>query len=180
MIKLRPAEVADLPAFLRHFKRHGAESGNDGDLIFAPQEEPWDPPAEKFQQDKSASWSKPLSEPGWERCWIVTDSTEIYGNIKLVQQPPLRSALHRATLMIGIERPLRQQGWGTRLISEALTWAKQQPSLEWIDLYVFSHNQTAFALYAKLGFREVGRVPDLFRVRGQRIEDIHMTFNLRQ
>lgn len=74
----------------------------------------------------------------------------------------------------------KSQGWGLRLITEALSWARQCPTIEWIDLYVFVHNKPAIDLYTKVGFLEVGRVADMFRVKGQKIEDIQMVINLRR
>jgi ribosomal protein S18 acetylase RimI-like enzyme len=80
--------------------------------------------------------------------------------------------------MMGIERSHRSQGWGLRLITEALSWASQWPTIEWIDLYVFAHNKPAIDLYTKVGFLEAGRVVDMFRVKGQKIEDIQMVIKL--
>lgn len=180
MVEIRIAKIEDVHSYRQHLIRHGAESGNDGDLIFAPFDEPFDRPEEELRGEKSVKWVKSISEPGWERCWIIVNNSNVHGALKLVHQPPLTSALHRATLMMGIERSHRSQGWGSRLITQALSWARQQPPLEWIDLYVFAHNAPARGLYTKAGFKEIGKVPDLFRVKGQKIDDIHMVLNLRE
>jgi len=139
MIKIRLAQTSDISYLRDHLSRHGLESGNHGDFIFAPYEEPWSQSEETLRADKILKWARPVTEVGWERCWIIVDENGIYGEIKLVQQP----------------------------------------SIEWIDLYVFAHNQPAIELYSKAGFVKVGRVVDLFRIKGQKIEDIHMTLKLR-
>lgn len=179
MAKVRLAQMSDISILREHLIRHGLESGNDGDLIFNPYDGPWEQPEEKLRADKQVSWVKPLNETGWERCWIIADDKGVYGKIKLVQQIPVKTSLHRATLMMGIERSHRQQGFGVQLMTEALAWAREQSIIEWVDLYVFTHNTPAIALYTKFGFKEVARVPDLFRIKGQKIEDIHMTLKLR-
>lgn len=50
--------------------------------------------------------------------------------------------------------------------------ARTQPSIDWIDLAVFSDNPGAQALYARHGFHVLGRTPDRFRVDGRSLDDI--------
>lgn len=52
---------------------------------------------------------------------------------------------------------------------------ERERELAWMDLGEFAHNAPARALYAKLGFVEVGTTRDRFRIDGQEIEDIAMT-----
>lgn len=176
---IRPLEITDIPALHAHLARHGRESGRDGDLIFAPYETTWDQPVDSLRQDKLQKWSTPIHEPGWERAWAVVQNNEVFGELKLVQQPALKTALHRTTLMMGIERPYRGKGLGSKLIDAAISWAKKQPSLDWIQLYVFDHNEPAKKLYRKHGFEVIGVTRDLFRVHGNKIDDVMMVLNLK-
>ncbi len=178
MLSIHQAQICDIPALYNHLKRHDLESGTSGDLIFAPFEEPWSRLEDDLLKEKKEKWQKHITEVGWERCWVASDELGIYGEIKLVQQPPLRTSLHRATVMMGIERPYRALGLGSQLMKAALEWAKEQPSLEWLELGVFAHNEPAIRLYEKFCFQEVGRTVDLFRVHGNKIDDIHMTLQL--
>ena len=73
-----------------------------------------------------------------------------------------------------MERDVRGQGWGKKLMETAIAWAKSEPSLDYIDLYVFGHNSRARALYKSLGFIESEINRDSFRVGSQSIDDIHM------
>jgi len=180
MIQLRLAQLSDLPLYREHLRRHGQESGRDGDVIFSPYEEPWDRPLETLQIEKESKWPLSVTEPGWERCWILTDGNQIYGDLKLVHTLGLKTSLHRAILMMGIERSQRGKGWGKRMIETALTWASQQPSLDWVQLNVFAHNVPARRLYRSFGFGEVGTNRDLFRVYGQKIDDIEMSLCLKE
>src|SRR5207237_828877 len=147
------------------------ESGRDGDFIFSPQEEPWEVPFDVYAKSYDEKLRRPVTESGWERSWLVTEADAIYGEIVLVHRPPLKSSLHRATLMMGIERSHRGRGLGPQLMTEAISWAKAQPTLEWLHLYVFENNGPARKLYKKFGFRENGITHDMFRVFGQQITD---------
>lgn len=57
-------------------------------------------------------------------------------------------------------------------------WATSQPGLDWMDLRVFANNSPARALYNSMGFRELGTVPDNFRVGAQSIDDVRMALDL--
>ena len=61
----------------------------------------------------------------------------------------------------------------------ALGWARDEPSLTWVDLGVFAHNRVARALYDSLGFAATATVPDLFRIHGRSIDDVRMGLGLR-
>lgn len=179
-LHLRPLEQKDLAMLERHRQRHSLENGKDGDVIFDPLENT-ESTIEVPSTPNPREWeaqSKDVSECGWMRMWILTDENEIFGNLTLVHRPPLPTCLHRATLMMGLERATRRQGWGTKLIETAVSWSKTQPSLEWLELFVFENNPGAKSLYEKNGFEAVGTTKDRFRVYGQKIDDTHMTMKL--
>ena len=90
----------------------------------------------------------------------------------------LATGLHRCELGIGIEEAYRSAGLGRRLMGTAIDFARHAPSLNWLDLRVFSHNTPARVLYISLGFKEVGTWFDRFRISGQSIDDILMTLNV--
>lgn len=167
------AEVADIPATMAHFARHGDESGRGGDLVFSPMTDgnSWRDLA--YGEKARVKWERNLSEPGWERVWLLENGFQICGHVVLFGSG-LPASLHRCTLAIGLEREARSQGWGRALMEECLRWCQSQAPLEWVDLYVFSHNNPARALYKSLGFQEIGTTEDLFRVHGKKIADVHM------
>lgn len=179
-MEIRLLTSLDIVAAYSHMCRHIAESGENGDMIFNPLSEKWEITLEKFKNSSEQKWSIPLTEIGWERQWGIIDEEMIFGTLKLKHFIPLKSTLHKASLSMGIERSHRQKGLGSQLLSTALGWAKSQPSLEWIELGVFEHNIPARALYKKFGLKEQGRTEDLFRVKGQKINDISMAINIRE
>ncbi len=178
-LHIRLINSDDFPALHSHFRRHSLENGRDGDVIHAPFEAPRDIPMDVFIQGVQESSAKAVDQVGWERSWGLFEGTEIRGTIQLRHSPKLESNLHRALLAMGIERGQRGQGWGRQLMEAALSWARAQSSLEWIDLGVFEHNAPARALYSRFGFREAGRREDLFRVFKTQITDIEMVLKLR-
>ncbi len=64
------------------------------------------------------------------------------------------------------------------LLESAIEWARNQPNIDWIDLGLFSDNPGAQALYARRGFRAIGRTANRFRVDGQSLDEILMTLNV--
>lgn len=178
MPQIRLARASDVKPHWDHFKRIGDESGRDGDYVFSPQTE-FEVPFEDFEKSYAKKLDGSVIEPGWQRVWVLSDGDGVYGDLHLVHRPPLKSCLHRATLMMGIERSHRGQGFGPKLIEAAIAWARSQPTLEWLQLFVFEDNLPARALYKKFGFEENGITPDMFRVHGVKVADVSMILKLR-
>jgi RimJ/RimL family protein N-acetyltransferase len=179
MLTVRPAITSDTKFYWEHSRRHEKESGRDGNPIFSPFEKVKSSPIEDFTRSQLESWQKGLSQTGWERTWFLADDLGIYGDLELGQRPAIESALHRATLTMGIEREYRGKGFGEKLMKSAVTWARAQPQLDWLQLCVFEENSPAKTLYKKYGFIEVGSTPDMFRVFGKQISDTSMILKLK-
>ena len=166
----------DLPALVAHIARHSAESGRDGDLIFRPRSS--DAPIDELAtiERHQVGWAQPLDEPFWLRTWGAVIDGEIRGHIDL-HGGRLPSEFHRAMLGMGVERGARGRGVGRALLATVIAWARNA-ELAWLDLGVFAHNQRARALYAAVGFVEVGVTRDRFRVDGLVIDDVAMVLAL--
>ena len=177
-MRLKVAEIDDAPAVFDHLQRHFAESGKDGDPIFHPSPGYVTWKKEAFCEDLVKGWQMPITQNGWERAWLLTQNGLVVGHSDLRGSKLLTSS-HRCTFGIGLERSARGHGFGKALSMAAITWAKMQPGLDWIDLFVFGGNQPAQALYSSVGFERVGAVKDQFRVNGVSIDDIHMVLGLR-
>jgi hypothetical protein len=121
MLQVRIAETKDIRALHDHLSRLDNKSPHENEIIFSPTEELWDRPYAEFKNEKTVQWSIPVTETGWSRNWILTDETQLFGELTLTHRPPIKTSLHRAYLMMGIEKPHRTQGHGSRLIDVALT-----------------------------------------------------------
>jgi RimJ/RimL family protein N-acetyltransferase len=174
---LRRAQAEDAPFFFQHLQRHFAESGNE-DVIFHPNPnfKAWD--ADEYIESLQEKWSKSPEGLGWEVVWLAEVDGEIRGHVDL-KAFGIATARHRTILGMGLEKPIRGAGVGSRLMQTALDWATAQPHLEWVDLYVFSDNLPAVRLYEKFGFVKIGEVSDMFRIHGVSIRDIHMCRRLK-
>jgi ribosomal protein S18 acetylase RimI-like enzyme len=78
---------------------------------------------------------------------------------------------------MGVRHDLRRAGLGTRLVQEALAWARAS-NFAWVDLEVLSQNHKARALYVRSGFTETGEVQDLYRIEGQPVGAVSMSMRL--
>ena len=156
MIAIRPATADDLPALFAFLGEQLAEIGRDG-VLFQPME-PIDTGVPQAMQERFASGvATPAGEPGWRQVWIAFDAAgRIAGHIDLRGYPDTASS-HRAMLGMGVRHDQRRAGLGTRLVQEALAWARSMPAFDWVDLEVMSQNHKARALYVRTGFHEIGR-----------------------
>ncbi len=169
---VRPDHVA---ALVDHLERTRRVSGRGGELIYRARSAD-EPLAPDLADRIAASIALEVGAPGWCRVWGLRDGDAIRGHVDL-NAGPLSSERHRVGLTLGVEAPLRRGGWGRRLMTAAIDFARAE-GLVWIDLGVFAHNAPARALYRSLGFEERGTTPDRFRVDGQSVDDVAMTLRL--
>ncbi|MFN7130806.1 MAG: GNAT family N-acetyltransferase [Myxococcales bacterium] len=174
---LQPTD-GDVEAFAAHLARQLAESGTDGRPVFAPaiDLEAFHSPEKKAHF--RARWSRPVGDGDWQRTFGAFVEGALVGHADL-RSRGLPSAHHRALLGLGVESAHWRRGLGRALLHEAVRFAREDTELAWIDLGVFAHNTHALRLYRQAGFRETGRVADLFRVRGTSVEDVQMALPLR-
>ncbi|HET9627830.1 MAG TPA: GNAT family N-acetyltransferase [Kofleriaceae bacterium] len=166
----------DLVALVSHIVRHTAESGQDGDLIFRTRD--GDAPVDELEtiERHKIGWAQAIDQPFWLRTWGVAIDDRIVGHLDLYGGR-MASEAHRAMLGMGIERAHRGHGHGRALLGTAIGWARAA-GLAWIDLGVFAHNPRARALYAQVGFVELGVTRDRYRVDGRSIDDVAMALKL--
>ena len=182
---IRSARPSDARDYAAHIARHIADSGKGDDFHYAPIS---DVDRDDVAHASERRWSAPVGEPGWGRAWVLVrkvsfgflpgPSSNIVGHVEL-RGPTLVSALHRCELSLGLEREYRKKGYGRALVDRALSWARSETSLRFVDLKVFGHNEPARALYRRCGFRETGRIDEAFVMQdGTVIDDIVMVLPL--
>jgi len=94
----------------------------------------------------------------------------------LVFQSPNRKRLaHTGSFGMMILKKYRGLGIGKCLLEQLLKWAECNPYIEKICLGVFSTNESAIALYKKMGFVEEGRKINEIKLNDkQYIDDVLM------
>jgi ribosomal protein S18 acetylase RimI-like enzyme len=177
--RLRLATPDDMAAWRAHLAEHMRENGRNG-AFFAPFSQ--EQVALRFTPERVAdartAAARPLDACDWLRVIVAEDeSGRMIGHTDL-HGGAIAAEMHRCRLGIGILAAHHRRGLGDALMKATIDWARAA-GLAWMDLGVFGGNEPALALYRKLGFVEVGRVPDRFVVDGVSLTDIVMTLDLR-
>jgi len=176
-LAVRLLRVDDLDACLQCIEKVHVTSGVAGAGHSHPyhRTEPFD--LKQRRARELARWSAELGQPNWRRAWGLIDRDEIVGELSLTGGS-LQSEMHRVGLGMGIVPTHQRRGGGTMLLRAAIAWATGQPTIDWIDLGVFSDNPGARALYRRMGFSEIGTTHDRFRVDGVSLDDTSMTLDV--
>lgn len=87
----------------------------------------------------------------------------VVGNVGVFQIGDRFKVRHRASLGIAVVQEYWNTGLGTTLINGAIDLTRKA-GYEQLELGVFSDNSSAIHLYRKLGFQEVGRMPNAFKL----------------
>ncbi len=164
--------------YVDYLHAHMSESGINGNLIYTPFPLNYEHPKELMVKNISENLKKSFNETRWERTFICLENDKIIAHAAL-KGHHLDAALHRCELGLGMNKGVRGQGLGKQILSYSIDWIKQNSPIEYIDLYVFSHNIAAIKLYTQLSFSQIGVNRDMFRVNGQSIDDNRMTLKLR-
>ncbi len=94
-----------------------------------------------------------------------------YKNVKM---------FHRGIIGISLHHSVRGEGLAEKLFEKLFSEVQKISDLTIIELAVMSDNVPAFHLYKKVGFKEVGRIPNAFKLDdGKLCDDIQMTLNLK-
>ena len=151
-----------------------SERENENNVYFGAYSitEPY--PTEEIKKNTIERWIKTTDTPGWRRAWGIFDSDRIIGSADIAGGD-LPTSLHRVDFGIGIMKEYRNLGLGSKLINTIIDWCKEQPSISWIDLGVFSGNDVAKIVFKKNGFKEIGYKKDAWLVDGNSIGETVMT-----
>lgn len=177
--RLRLATVDDMSAWRTHLSEHMHENGANG-AWFAPFS--LEQVAKRFTPERVAesrtAAAKGFDETDWLRVIVAEDASGAMIGHTDLHGGSIESELHRCKLGIGILAAHHRRGLGIALMKATIDLARDA-GLAWMDLAVFAGNDPAIALYRKLGFVEVGRVSDRFRVEGVALIDIVMALDLK-
>lgn len=174
-MQIRLASLDDILDLVDHDLRHLREPGYEGSYSHPfPFDYLWE--KDKMIKNKLDYWPREVTQVQWARSFLLLDQDKIVGHLNLKNN--FEGSLHRAQLGMGIEADYRGRGFGKKMLEFAIDWAKEQPTLHWIDLTVFAHNLPARKLYASVGFKEVALYEDKVRVNGLSIDDISMSLKL--
>lgn len=105
---------------------------------------------------------------------IARDGNKIVGNTSIEKQRWRRN--HMGHFGIAIAQEYRGIGLGKHLISEVIKSAKKEfgPGLKVIQLEVLVNNKPAIALYKKMGFKIIAKIPRQIQYKGKLIGEYIM------
>jgi len=176
-IKIRLLTIADIEEWLDQSAIVDAESGKN-DIYFGPYSK-----KDKFSKDRIKKktldrWTRNMNTPNWRKAWGIFHNQRIVGNAQ-IQAGDLPTGLHRVEVSIVILKGYRNKGLGEKLLEVIFDWCKQQDSIHWIDLGVFSGNNNAMALFKKVGFQKIGYKEDCWLIDGKSISETLMSINVK-
>ena len=98
----------------------------------------------------------------------------IAGNVGVNAIGSTEKVCHRVSLGIALIQEYCGIGLGRILLEKSISFAGELGYTQ-MELGVFENNERALRLYRKMGFSEVGRIPNAFRLRtGEQIAEIQM------
>jgi len=105
---------------------------------------------------------------------IVEDGNEIIGGVDIKRDRWRRN--HIGKLGIAIRDGYRGIGLGRYIMAEILKLAKKElkPMPKIVQLEVYENNKPAIALYKKMGFKTVGKIPKQIQYKGKLIAEYIM------
>lgn len=95
-----------------------------------------------------------------------------------IMAPPRKRIAHQADLAISVKKKYWGLGIGTHLIQTVITFAQENGQTEILHLGVKNDNVTAINLYKKMGFNEIGRYKNFFKIAGKYYDEILMNLYL--
>jgi ribosomal protein S18 acetylase RimI-like enzyme len=132
----------------------------------------------KVSREEEADWlGKRLARA--DKGEIIDLIAEVDGRMVANSEVEKRSGLmgHVGYLGIGIKADYRGIGIGKQIM-QALKEESKKAGLKILVLATFATNETAQALYRKMGFQDAGRIPKAICKNGKYIDLIRMTLEL--
>jgi RimJ/RimL family protein N-acetyltransferase len=153
----------DATAMLAFLKNTAAETEN---LIRYPEECLTDIPVEK-------DFLRGICQSGSNMMIVCEMDRKIIGNCHLWYTPRIKLR-HRGEVAIALLKKYWGLGIGSIMFEEIITQARVW-ELDHLCLSYIEGNDRARRLYEKVGFREVARIPDVYRLKdGSMRQDIWM------
>lgn len=143
---IRSAVPTDAAEIIAHTRRVASET----DFLVTTVEEV------TFTEEQERAWIKQHTDNSCSMLLAAEIDNHIVGILSYRGETRKRLA-HQGTFGISVRKEWHNHGIGRKLIETMLNWAKCNPTIERVNLEVFSSNLGAIHLYRALGFQEEGR-----------------------
>ena len=129
--------------------------------------------------EKEEKWIKGLRESKNTLAITCYIDGEIAGNCEISFRSGAKSA-HRATIAIAILQKYWNLGIGSAFFREMIAAAESQERIEIVELSFIEGNTRARALYEKFGFRIVGSLPGVIKLKdGSYRDEYYMQYRIK-
>lgn len=124
--------------------------------------------------EQQKDWIDKILQNNRETILVAETQKKIVGWLVFLSPGRIKLS-HTGSFGMMIQKDFRGKGIGKLLIKGILEWAKLNPFIEKVSLGVFSTNESAIALYKKMGFIEEGRkIREFKKNDNEYIDDILM------
>jgi RimJ/RimL family protein N-acetyltransferase len=152
-LTVRPATEDDVEEMVDLYVRVGSEG------LFVAAE----PPIDRHER---RLWLGHLIDAPWTLVLVATTADTTIGYLTAVG-----SERQPALIGLGVAKAWRNRGVGTRLVAEAVAWARAH-GLHKLAAEVFPHNEPTLHLFQKLGFEREGVLGGHYRRRNGALWDV--------
>ena len=132
----------------------------------------FDPGERKLTAEQFEKYIDVTNQKQNSAVFVATEEEKILGYIIVQGETPKRIA-HRAYIVIGVHSASRGKGVGTALFTHAEQWAKEV-GIQRLELTVIKHNETAYHLYEKMGFKVEGVKQKSLKINGEYVDEYYM------
>ncbi len=161
-VVLRSAQITDAENLINYLKITAAETPW---LIREPEEVTL-----SFEQERS--FIQRIMDSDRELMLVAIVDGKHAGNCSLMQAGEFKRYRHRCDVAIALYREYCGRGIGKIMMETVLKTAKEL-GYEQAELEVIADNESAIALYEKLGFENYGRFPNRMKYRDGKYADAY-------
>lgn len=166
-LQVEKALISDAGAILEYLNKVGGESDN---LLFGENEF-------KMTVADEEQFIKNMENSKTSALFVgkIDEKVICLGSI---MSPPRARIAHQAEIAISVKKEFWGLGIGSELMETMISFAKENKQTEIIHLGVKADNEVAQNLYKKLGFIEIGRFKNFFKIQDKYFDEILMNLYL--
>lgn len=161
MIKIRKAKIHDAEQIVKVIQN----AEDSGYMLFNPGER-------QISAELFAKFIDVLNANEKSGVFIACEEDQVLAYLIVQNENPQRVS-HRAYIVAGVHSDSRGKGVGKALFSHVITWAKSV-DLHRLELTVIAENESAVALYQKMGFEIEGVKRDSLFINDGYVDEYYM------
>ncbi len=167
MLNIGKAKKEDAAAIIEYLNVVGGESDN---LLFGADEF-------NISVSEEEDFIENFSSSDTSAIFIGKVGDEI-ASVATIMSAQRARISHQADVAISVKKKFWNNGIATNMMSEIISFAKQNKKTEILHLGVKEDNTSAIYLYEKMGFEKIGEYKNFFKIQGEYHTEILMNLYL--